>query len=129
MNQEEMATELQRLLDKLAKLDPTTEEYSTAVKNYHELMKTLHEELEACDSDLDHSLKRELDKARLELNQTEEKNRARQAKVDAILGIVKIGCSIAGTIAAIIVTGSLEESTILSQKCFGLVRGLLPGIK
>lgn len=129
MNQEEMASELQRLLEKLKTLDPTTEAYSTAVKNYHELMKTLHEELDACDSDLDHSLKRELDKSRLELNQLEEKNRARQAKVDTIISVVKIGMSVAGTIAAIIVTGSLEESTILSQKCFGLVRGLLPGIK
>lgn len=129
MNQEDMALELQRLLDKLETLDPTTEEYSTAVKNYHELMKTLHEELEACDSDLDHSLKRELDKARLELNQTEEKNRNRQAKIDAALSITKTVLSVVGTIAAIIVTGSLEESTILSQKCFGLVRGLLPGIK
>lgn len=129
MDQEKMADELKRLLEKLETLDPTTEDYSTAVKNYHELMKTLHEELEACDSDLDHSLKRELDKSRLELNKLEEKNRNRQATVDAILSVVKIGLSIVGTIGAIVVTGSLEESTILSQKCFGLVRGLMPGIK
>lgn len=128
MSQEDMAKELQRILGILEELDPTSEKYSTAVKNYHELMKTLHEELESCDSDLDHSLKRELDKARLELNKLEEKNRMHQAKVEAILGIAKIGLTVAGTLAAIIVTGSLEESTILSQKCFGLVRGLMPKI-
>lgn len=128
MSQEEMAKELERILEKLKTLDPTTEEYSTAVKNYHELMKTLHEELEACDADLDHGLKRELDKARLELAKIEERNRVHQARMDAILGLVKIGLTVSGTLAAIIVTGSLEESTILSQKCFSLIRGLAPRV-
>ena len=128
MSQEEMAKELERILEKLKTLDPTTEEYSTAVKNYHELMKTLHEELEACDADLDHGLKRELDKARLELAKIEERNRVHQARMDAILGLVKIGLTVSGTLVAIIVTGSLEESTILSQKCFSLIRGLTPRV-
>lgn len=128
MNQEQMANELDRILGELTNLDPASEKYSTAVKNYHELMRTLHEELESCDSDLDHSLKRGLDKARLELNQLEERNRVRQARLDTIVGFAKIGLSVAGTLAAIIVTGSLEESTILSQKCFSFIRNLTPKV-
>lgn len=128
MNQEEMANELERILEEMKHLDPATEKYKFAVSNYHELMKALHEELEACDSDLDHTLKRELDKARFELSKSEEKNRVHQAKVDALIGLGKVGLTILGTVLAIVVTGSLEESTILSQKCFGLVRGLLPKV-
>ncbi len=128
MSQEEMANELTRILEKLETLDPTTEAYSIAVKNYHELYKTLHEELEACDSDLDHRLKRELDKERLELSKIEERNRAKQARNDAIWGLAKIGVTGVMTLAAIIVTGSLEETTILSQKCFGFIRALTPKV-
>ena len=128
MDLDEMLEELNRVREKIKDLDPTSEAYSTGVKNLHENQKMLHEELEARDSELDHELKRELDKAKLELSQVEERNRMNQGKWDAILGVVKIGLTVCGTIAAIIVTGSLEESTILSQKCYGLVRGLMPRV-
>lgn len=128
MNQEDMANELERILKILEKLDPSSEQYSTAVKNYHELQKALHEELEACDADLDHRLKRELDKARQELNEKESKERSKQVKIDAILGLTKIGLSVAGTLAAIALTGSLEESTILSAKCLSWIKGISPRI-
>ena len=126
MSQEEMANELERILEQLKTLDPTKDDYSTAVKNYHELFRTLHEELEACDSDLDHTLKRELEKAKLELSKTEEENRAKQAKRDALWGLVKIGASGVVALAAIVATGSMEQSTILSQKCFSFIRALMP---
>lgn len=126
MDLDEMLEEITRLQGELKKLDPKTEQYSTAVKNYHELMKTFHEELESRDSDLDHSLKRDLDRARLELSQTEERNRVRQGRWDAILNVLKVVGSVGATFGAIILTGSLEESTILSQKCFSLVRNVLP---
>ena len=126
MDLDEMLEELERLQKELTKLDPKTEEYTVAAKNFKTLSETLHSELEARDSELDHSLKRDLDKAKLELSKVEEKNRVRQGRWDAILGFAKVGVSVVGTLAAILLTGSLEESTILSQKCFSLVRGLLP---
>lgn len=126
MDLDEMLEEITRLQGELKKLDPKTEAYSTAVKNYHELMKTFHEELESRDSDLDHSLKRELDKARLELSKVEEKNRVTQGRWDVVVNVLKIAGSVAATFGAIILTGSLEETTILSQKCFSLVRNVLP---
>ena len=126
MDLDEMLEELTRLQEKLKTLDPTTEAYSVAAKNYKTLVDTLHSELEARDSELDHEAKRELDKAKLRLNEIEEKNRVRQGTWDAILGVGKLVLSVAGTFGAIILTGTMEESTILSQKCFSLIRGLLP---
>ena len=128
MNQEDMAKELAKILEELSKLDPKSEQYTTAVRNYHELQKAFHEELEACDSDLDHRLKRSLDKARQELNEKEVENRLRQAKMEAIIGLAKIGLTVVGTLAAIVLTGSLEESTILSSKCLAWVKGIAPRI-
>ena len=126
MNQEELANEIDRILEILRTLDPTSPAYTTAAKNYHEMMSTLHEELEECDSELDHKLKRELDKARFEQSKIEEANRSKEAKREAILNLAELGIKIGGVLAAIIVTGSLEETTILSKNGFSLVRTLLP---
>ena len=126
MDLDEMLEELNRLQKVMKKLDPSTEAYTIVAKNFHELSKVVHEELESRDSELDHDLKRENDKARLELSKIEERNRKNQGIWDTILGFAKIGGSIAGTLAAILLTGTLEESTILSQKCFSLIKGVLP---
>lgn len=146
MNQEEMANELERVLEILKTLDPTSKEYTEANRNYHELLKAFHEELSACDADLDHRLKRELDKAeqtrreketeekveldkiRQQLNEREAADRLKMAKFDAIIGLAKIGLTVSGTLAAIVLTGTLEESTILSAKCLSWIKGIAPRV-
>lgn len=128
MSQEDMANELSRILEEMRKLDPTTEKYKTTLDNYSKLMHTLHEELESCDSDLDHALKRKIDEAMLDLKRMEAKNSTKQAKLEVWLGLIKIGLAILGMLGAIIITGSLEQSTILSQKCLSFVRMLMPKV-
>lgn len=122
MSQEDMAKELDRILEKLRELDPTTEAYSFGIKNYHELMKTLHEELDACDSDLDRRQKRYVEQKRAELAEREERNRRIQFIVDSILRVSGKAVSAGMLLGGIILTGTLEQNTILSSKCFSLVQ-------
>lgn len=127
-HQEAMMNELDRILEELKKLDPTTEKYKIGMACYHELMTAFHEELEACESDLDHSLKREVEKERLVLSKKEERNHRIQIIVEAIVGLLKIGLTIAGTLIGVVLTTSLEETTILSQKGFNWILRLTPKI-
>ena len=128
MNQERMANELGRILDAIEKLDPTTREYADAMKNYHELLTAFHEDLESSDADLNNRLKRELDKAKQDLAEKEAADRMRQAKIEAVIGLAKVGLTVSGTLAAIVLTGSLEESTILSSKCLSWIKGIAPRV-
>ena len=129
MGQDEMAKELDRMLSILRELDPTSEKYTEGRKNYQEMFKTLHEELDACEADLNGRHKRELDKARLELERLEEMHRNKQATRELILGLVKLVLSIVGILAAIILTGSFEQTSILSQKCFSLIQQIIKFLK
>ena len=129
MNQEEMANELDRILEDLKKIDPTSEKYTEVRKNYQEMFRTLHEELEACEADINGRHKRELDKARLELERLEEMHRNKQATRETVLGLVKLLLTIVGILAAIILTGSFEQTSILSQKCFTLIQQIIKFLK
>lgn len=129
MSQEEMANELDRILEDLKKIDPTSEKYTEGRKNYQEMFRTLHEELEACEADINGRHKRELDKARLELERLEEMHRNKQATRETVLGLVKLLLTIVGILAAIILTGSFEQTSILSQKCFTLIQQIIKFLK
>ena len=129
MNQEEMANELDRILEDLKKIDPTSEKYTEVRKNYQEMFRTLHEELEACEADINGRHKRELDKARLELERLEEMHRNKQATRETVLGLVKLLLTIVGILVAIILTGSFEQTSILSQKCFTLIQQIIKFLK
>lgn len=124
--QDSMLQELERLLDKIKGLDPTTKEYTEAMKNYHELLTAFHEEWKVRDDDLNNEQKRELDKAKQALAEKEAADRRFQAKLEAIMGLAKIGLTVSGTLAAIVLTGSLEESTILNNKCLSWVKMIAP---
>lgn len=129
MSQEEMANELDRILEDLKKIDPTSEKYTEVRKNYQEMFRTLHEELEACEADINGRHKRELDKARLELERLEEMHRNKQATRETVLGLVKLLLTIVGILVAIILTGSFEQTSILSQKCFTLIQQIIKFLK
>lgn len=146
MNQEEMAKELDRIQEVLKNLDPTTEAYTVANKNYHELLRAFHEESAACNADLDSRHKRKMEEAdferreketvakieqeqkRQELAEKEAKDKLKAAKMDAIIGLAKIGLTIGGTAVLVVVTGKLEETTILSNKCLAWIKALQPRV-
>jgi len=135
MNQEDMANELSRILKIMCGLDPTTEKYGDTLDHYSKLMSTFHKELESCNSDLENSSKLKLDEMTLkakelemQLRTEEAKENSKKAKREAWFGLIKIGLLILGMLFGIILTGSLEQSTILSQKCFSFVSKLMPKI-
>lgn len=135
MNQEEMANELARILRLMCDTDPSTEKYEHLLNRYSKLMATFHEELESCNSDLENSSKLKLDEMTLkakelemQLKTAEAKENSKRAKREAWFGLIKIGLLILGMLAGIIITGSLEQSTILSQKCLSFVRMLMPKV-
>lgn len=135
MNQEDMANELSRILGIMCGLDPTTEKYGDTLDHYSKLMDTFHKELASCDSDLDHRTKRKVDEKMIELKEVElklremdTKDNMKKAKREAWFSLIKIGLVILGMLLGIIITGSLEQSTILSQKCLSFVRMLAPKI-
>ena len=128
MNQEDMAKELDRILEFLRELDPSSKEYSEGMVNYHKLWNAFHEEAEACDADLNNRQQREINNKKLLLAEKEARDRVRMAKFEAILGLAKIGLTITGTLAAILLTASCEQGVILSNKCLTWVKAIAPRI-
>ena len=136
MIQEEMADELARILGIMCKCEPTTENYGIILDRFSKLMSTFHKELESCNSDLENSSKLKLDEMTLkakelemELRAMEAKENVKRAKREAWFGLIKIGLAILGMLLGIILTGSLEQTTILSQRCLSFVGKIFPALK
>lgn len=131
--QEQLMEELDRLMTKMNKLDPTSETYQIVRRSYLELAKVLHEDVSACEEDLNgrftRSLKeaeKELDERKQKLAEQESKSRWKMAKLEALVSLGKTILTIIGAIVAIFVTGSLEETTILSSKCLAWIKLIFP---
>ncbi len=124
MDLDEIMSEMDRVFDVVKGIDPSTEKYWTTFRNYHELAKCFQEELEARQSELNHKQKRELEKAKHELAKMDVQIRERQVKWEARIKLMLGLLSVVGTLAAIVLTGTFEQSTILSAKCLGWIKAL-----
>lgn len=125
MDFDDILEELNRVKKEMLAAKPGTEDYNALLKNFNTLGEMLHRELESRDSQLDHEVKRKVEEATAELDALKEENRRKQTKLELWFSVVRIILTAICTIAAIIVTGSLEQSSILSQKCFSLIRTLI----
>ena len=128
MDFDDILEELNRVKKEMLAAKPGTESYNVLLRDFNMLGEMLHRELESRDSQLDHEVKRRVEEATAELDALKEDNRRKQTKLELWFSVVRIILTAIGTIAAIIVTGSLEQSSILSQKCFSLIRTLMPKI-
>lgn len=128
MDFDDILEELDRVKKEMLAAKPGTESYNALLRNFSMLGEMLHCELESRDSQLDHEVKRKVEEATAELDALKEENRRKQTKLELWFSVVRIILTAIGAIAAIIVTGSLEQSSILSQKCFSLIRTLMPKI-
>ena len=126
MDQEKMANELDRILEKLSKVDPLSEEYTKGIRNFSDLMDSLHKELRSCDESLANDQKRAIDKEKLELEKDKENHARIQAKKEAILGIIKQVIVILGMSGCIVLTVFCEQSSIISQKAFSFLKFFKP---
>lgn len=129
MEQEKIEEEMKRVREIFGKLDPTSEKYSTAVKNYLDLEKAFSGLIETHESELDHSHKRDCDEVKLEQSEKEEKNRVKLAILEHISGFVKTFTAGGIAIAGIIVAGAIEESSILNPKLIKFVQGFMPVVR
>lgn len=125
MDFDDILEELNRVKKEMLAAKPGTEDYNALLRNFNMLGEMLHRELESRDSQLDHEVKRKVEEATAELDALKEENRTKQTKLELWFSVVRIILTAICTIAAIIVTGSLEQSSILSQKCFSLIRTLI----
>lgn len=128
MDMEDMAKELDRLQELLKETDPLSNDYAVILNRYEQLMKVFHSEQEACDADLDHRTMRELNGNKQAMSEYEIRSKVKIAKMEAVFGLAKTVLTISGTLAAIILTGSLEETTILSNKCLAWIKSITPKI-
>ena len=124
--QEQMLEEIGRILGKMCTLEPDSEEYTNMRKNLNELMDAFHKDLEVTNSDLAFERKWKLDQARQALDEEKMKGDLKRAKMEAIIGLLKTILLIGGTLASIVLTGFLEESTILSSKCLSWIKAIIP---
>ena len=125
--EEKLMAEIDRVLVKTAGLEPGSEEYDHMIKITESLAKVLHADMEACEADLNGRHKREQDKQELELNRQKARDAYHQARRDAWLTLGKTGLTIIGIIVSILITGSLEQSTILSKTALSFIKWLKLG--
>lgn len=125
--EEKLMAEIDRLLTKVADLEPGSEKYNHLVQIITSLAKVLHDDMSACEADLNGRHKREMDKKELELNRQKVRDAYRQARRDAWLTLGKTGLTIIGIIVSILITGSLEQSTILSKTALSFIKWLKLG--
>lgn len=125
--EEKLMAEIDRVLTKTADLEPGTPEYDHMVQIAASLAKVLHDDMSACEADLNGRHKREQDKKELELNRQKARDAYRQARRDAWLTLGKTGLTIIGIIVSILITGSLEQSTILSKTALSFIKWLKLG--
>ncbi len=125
--EEKLMTEINRVLTEVAGLEPGTEKYNRLIGNVTDLAKVLHADMDACEADLNGRHKRELDKQELEFNRQKARDAYRQARRDAWLVLGRTGLTIIGIIVSILITGSLEQSTILSKTALSFVKWLKLG--
>lgn len=133
--QEKIMEELDRLMDKLNQEDPTGEIYGLVLDRYNKLIKALHDDSSSCEAELNGKIERELkrveqelEKRKQDLSEKESDNRMKMAKIEAAIGLAKTILTILGTLAGILLVGSLETTTILSSKCLALVKVLFPKV-
>lgn len=133
--QEKIMEELDRLMDKLQQQDPTGEVYGLLLDRYNKLVKMLHEDSSSCEAELNGKIEREikrveeeLAKRKQDLSEKESYDRRKMEKIEAAIGLAKTILTIVGTLAGILLVGSLETTTILSSKCLALVKVLFPKV-
>jgi len=126
MEIQDLLNELGRLLGELNKLDPASKEYADTRTNFCELLDAFHAECKLRDEDLNSELKRKLEEAKQRLAEKEAADRLKIARLEALISLAKIGLTVTGTLAAIVLTASLEEGTILSKTCLAWIKAILP---
>lgn len=125
-NMDNLIKEFNDLAEKLTKLDPSAKEYEDtlkALKGIHELLmadeKVLNDRL-----DKNRHFDLEEEKVRAEMKETVEK--AKSAKREVFWKLLQAGFTVVGALLCILLTGHLEDTKLMSQKCFSFANWFRP---
>ena len=125
MNYEGLIEEINNLIETLAKETPESENYEAHVQRLGELQEILikGEEiaLKVKTQEADEALKRR----ELIVQEQDIHQRSISAKREVVMEYVKTGLLIVGTIAAECVTQMIEDRSLIPQKSWALLQGLL----
>jgi len=120
--------EFNDLADKLGKLEPGAKEYEDTMR----ALKGIHELLLADDrvynERLDKNRQYDLAEEKAIAERREAVEKAKAAKREVFWRLLQAGFTVIGAIICIMLTGHLEESKLLSQKCFGFVNWFRPKV-
>lgn len=126
MDKEKLEALIEKLQDKLEKLEPTSDEYKSvqnALKEAHEML--LKEE-RAADERSDREKKYELEKDRLDLEVEEAAEKVKQAKKDNIWSFIGKAFGGAVSIALVFLLDEVKRESIIDKDQFSVARGWFP---
>lgn len=118
---ERLMEEENRIREMLEKAVPGTTEYQNLKNDLLDIQKARVELQKADDQRVDQNWKRELEESRVIAEEKaaalEEKAKKRHDWTD----VLKTSIAVLGTLVGIVITGHMEETQILSQKCWSLI--------
>ena len=125
MDRDKVDQELERLQNLLSTKDPSSEEYSLILKQVIAWTKLALEVDKAHDDNIERHDKYmlEVDKYKLDIEQAAR--RKREALLQVLIDIAKIGFSTLMTVVTILVTGRIESSVIIGQHKWSLIQKAL----
>lgn len=127
-NMEQLVEEFNKLTERLSSYMPGSKEYAETFEAIQAIHKLLIEDERIFNDWRDKNRRFDLDVERLEVDRIEATAKARLARLELYGRLIGIGFSIAGAILCIILTGFMEQNSILSQKCFSFIGKLLPKV-
>jgi hypothetical protein len=119
---EDMVQEENRIRKLLEKAVPGTTEYQNLKNDLTDIVKMRVEAQKVEDLKVDQNFKRDLEERRMLGELDNQKSEIEARRRHDILDIAKVGLAILGSLAGIVLTGHLEETQILSQKCFSWIQ-------
>ena len=125
--EEKLMNEIDRVLTTMGGLEVDDPKYEKLLNIATKLGENLHADMKACEEDLNGRHKRRQEEQEFELNKKKARDAFKQARRDAWLTLGKTGLTIIGIIASILITGALEQGTILSKTALSFIKWLKLG--
>lgn len=118
---ERLMEEEDRIRGMLEKAVPGTTEYQNLKNDLLDIQKARVELQKADDQRVDQNWKRELEENRAIAEEKAAAEEAKAKKRHDWTDVLKTSIAVLGTLVGIVITGHMEETQILSQKCWSLI--------
>ena len=127
MERERIEEEIDRLSEKMADLEPGTEEYSKLLQAMQKLHEMLYKDIEAENTRVAKTMDQDLRERELDQRERETNIRAKSSKWDTVWNFLGKLASGVVAIGGILLLGDIkEEQGVVDKDKFSLVRGMFP---